>query len=209
MGNFMEGKVTQTFISYASEDAIFADLVKMKLKDAGITVWLDHGKLRVGDEWRKVIDEGISSSNSIIVIITPKSCQSSYVTYEWAYALGKGLKIIPLLLKDAEIHPRLDVLQYLDFRNQREGPWEVLFREIDTKEDGPKKELGYGTDSIAIERISDYFKRTGYKMISFEGVRKYIDPIYEDEFLQDLIRRNYKQLRIATLKGGKKGVAFI
>src|SRR5436190_23934664 len=34
----------------------------------------------------------------------------------------KGIKVIPLLLEECEIHPRLAVVQYLDFRNQRTGP---------------------------------------------------------------------------------------
>jgi CheY-like chemotaxis protein len=63
-------------------------------------------------------------------MVTPQSCESPYVTYEWAFALGKGIRVIPLLLEDCDIHPRLAVLQYLDFRNQRKGPWEELAKEI-------------------------------------------------------------------------------
>jgi hypothetical protein len=44
-------------------------------------------------------------------------------------------------------------------------------------------------------------------MVSFKGVRKRIDPKYDDEFLHDVIRRNHKQLRIATLDDGSIGVA--
>ena len=128
--------MAQAFISYASDDATFADLTKMKLKETCIDVWLDHGSLRPGGECRNAIDNGISSSDTMIVIITPQSCQSPYVTYEWGFALGSGKKVIPLLLKDSEIHPRLADLQYLYFRNQRAGPWDDLFREINTKKVG-------------------------------------------------------------------------
>jgi CheY-like chemotaxis protein len=122
--------MAQAFMSYASEDATFADLAMMKLKEANIQVWVDHGELHAGDEWRNAIDEGISSSNVLLVMLTPQSCKSPYVTYEWAFALGKGIKVIPLLREDCNIHPRLAVLQYLDFRNQRTGPWDALVREI-------------------------------------------------------------------------------
>jgi CheY-like chemotaxis protein len=126
----VELPMAQAFMSYASKDAIFADLARMKLKEAGVQVWIDHGGLRAGEEWRKAIDEGISSSDVLLVMITPQSCESPYVTYEWAFAIGKGIKVIPLLLEAADIHPRLAVLQYLDFRNHRTGPWEELIREI-------------------------------------------------------------------------------
>lgn len=122
--------MAQVFISYASKDSIFADLTKMKLKEAGIRVWLDHGELRGGDEWRDSIDRGINRSDMMLVILTPSSCESPYVTYEWGFALGKGKKVIPILLEDSQIHPRLEVLQYLDFRDPRSGPWDELFEEI-------------------------------------------------------------------------------
>ena len=54
----------QVFISYASRDAIFADLAKVKLDAAGIQVWLDQGALRAGAEWRKAIDEGIQGKEA-------------------------------------------------------------------------------------------------------------------------------------------------
>ncbi len=123
--------MAQVFISYASKDAIFADLTKMKLKEAGIRVWLDHGNLRGGDEWRDAIDQGIATSDVMLVVLTPSSCESSYVTYEWGFALGMRKKVIPILLEDANIHPRLEVLQYLDFRDPRSGPWNDLAKEIE------------------------------------------------------------------------------
>ena len=122
----------QVFISYASRDAIFADLAKMKLQAAGIQVWLDQGALRAGAEWRRAIDEGISSANVVLVVVTPQSCKSPYVTYEWAFALGRGIKVIPVMLEGNtdDLHPRLVVLQYLDFRDPRAIPWEALFKEV-------------------------------------------------------------------------------
>jgi hypothetical protein len=122
----------QVFISYASRDAIFADLAKMKLQAAGIEVWLDQGALRAGAEWRKAIDEAISSSHVLLVVITPESSKSRNVTYEWAFALGKGIHVIPILLEGNadDLHPRLAVLQYLDFRDPRALQWESLFTEI-------------------------------------------------------------------------------
>jgi CheY-like chemotaxis protein len=122
----------QVFISYASHDAIFADLARMKLLAANIQVWLDQGALRAGAEWRNAIDEGISSSHVVVVVVTPSSCKSAYVTYEWAFALGKGTSVIPVLLEGnvEDLHPRLAVLQYLDFRDRRALPWASLFKEI-------------------------------------------------------------------------------
>lgn len=122
--------MTQVFISYSSKDAMFADFTETKLNKAGVNVWLDHGELLGGDEWRESIDQGISSSDVILVILTPNSCESPYVTYEWGYALGQGKKVIPMLREDMKIHPRLELIQYLDFRDHRSGPWDKLIHRI-------------------------------------------------------------------------------
>lgn len=126
----MEKEKPKVFISYSTEDSVFADLIKLKLNAANIEVWMDQDKLNAGEEWRNEIDLGIINSNCLLLILTPESCKSSYVTYEWAFAIGRNKKVIPLLYVSSEIHPRLSVLQYLDFTNQRKGPWEQLFDQI-------------------------------------------------------------------------------
>lgn len=118
------------FISYASADADFADLVKMKLNAADIKAWMDQEQLNAGEEWRGEIDLGIIDSDVIIVILTPESCNSPYVTYEWAFAIGRAKKVIPLLYKKAQIHPRIDGLQYLDFTVQKNKPWDQLLTRV-------------------------------------------------------------------------------
>lgn len=119
------------FISYSSEDTVFAELVKMKLNAVNIEVWLDQDSLNAGEEWRKGIDKGIVGCDALLVILSPESAKSSYVTYEWAYALGRMKKVIPILYRQTEIHPRLNVLQYLDFTNTKNGPWQQLFKEVE------------------------------------------------------------------------------
>jgi len=127
----MKKERSLVFISYSTEDSVFAELVKMKLNAANIDVWMDQDKLNAGEEWRNEIDLGIINADALILIITPESCNSAYVTYEWAFAIGRRKKVIPLLYKTANIHPRINVLQYLDFTNQGKGPWEQLFNLIE------------------------------------------------------------------------------
>lgn len=120
----------QVFISYSTKNSLFADLTKLKLDAQGICVWLDAGDLRGGEEWRGSIDRGIAQSDVMVVILTPASCASSYVTYEWGFALGMKKKVIPILHEDCEVHPRLEAIQHMDFRDHRSAPWDVLAHEI-------------------------------------------------------------------------------
>jgi hypothetical protein len=118
------------FISHDHDDADFAELLKLQLEKNGITGWIDSERLKIGQDWRAEIDDGIASSIAIIAIMTPDARKSEYVTYEWAFAWGKGKKIFPIMLKQTTLHPRLESLQYLDFTNRVTRPWDELISSI-------------------------------------------------------------------------------
>jgi len=117
------------FISYNSKSEDFAELVKEKLEKESIQVWKDTNQIEAGKEWRNEIDRGLLNCDIVIVLLNQLSTKSPYVTYEWAFALGNGKTIIPVLIEDCEIHPRIEILQYFDFRNSKR-PWERLIERI-------------------------------------------------------------------------------
>lgn len=118
------------FISHDHDDADFAELLKLKLEKEGIDSWLDTERLKIGQDWREEIDHGIENSIAVIAVMTPEARKSEYVTYEWAFAWGKGKKIFPIMLKMTQLHPRLESLQYLNFTNHPTRPWDELIDSI-------------------------------------------------------------------------------
>jgi hypothetical protein len=119
------------FVSYKHEEKAFADMLVHQLKTAGFEVWLDDERLRAGENWREAINYAIKDSFALIFIITPESKLSEFVTYEWAYAQGAGIKVIPLMLRNTpNLHPQLEMLQYLDFTDQARPPWDKLIRRL-------------------------------------------------------------------------------
>lgn len=116
----------QFFVSHAREDGDFAELLKLRLEKEDVTAWIDIERLNVGEDWRQEIDTAIQNAVALIVVMTPVARQSDYVTYEWAFAWGAGVPVIPILLKETPMHPRLESLQYLDFTNQIARPWTKL-----------------------------------------------------------------------------------
>jgi len=121
---------TVVFISHDHDDGDFAELLKLKLERNGIMGWLDNERLKIGQDWRQEIDDGIVNSVAVIAIMTPEARKSEYVTYEWAFAWGKGKKIFPVMLKQTQLHPRLESLQYLDFTKRNSRPFEQLIESI-------------------------------------------------------------------------------
>ena len=114
------------FISYKHEDSDFAEILINRVEKAGFKTWVDSDKLAPGEDWRNGIDESIKNAFALIVIMSPEAKASEYVTYEWAFARGAGIKVIPVLYKSTQLHPRLEALQYLDFTIRTNRPWDTL-----------------------------------------------------------------------------------
>lgn len=118
------------FISHSHKDGDFAELLKLRIEKEGYSAWIDIERLRVGEDWRQEIDQAINDTSALIVVITPEAKESEYVTYEWAFAWGVGVKVIPIMLKQAQFHPRLETLQHLDFTNRAARPWNLLIEAL-------------------------------------------------------------------------------
>lgn len=113
----------QVFLSHSESDGDFAELMQFRLGREGIRAWIDVDHLDPGVEWREKIDESIMSSFALVAIMSPDARASEYVTYEWAFAYGKGVPLVPIMLRQTSFHPRLATMQYLDFTDRRARPW--------------------------------------------------------------------------------------
>ena len=125
------------FVSYKHEDVDFAENVMSRLEARGFPTWADQ-KIGAGEEWRTAIDLSIKNSFALIAIMTPEAKASEYVTYEWAFAWGIGVRVIPVMLRKTELHPRLEALQYLDFTVPMSRPWEQLLKEVQAASKVPR-----------------------------------------------------------------------
>ncbi len=212
--------MSQVFLSYSKVDHFFAELARIKLEEAGISVWMDQGQLRAGSDWRHGIDQGISESFAVILALSADSAASSYVTYEWASAMGKGKPIIPVRLNECQGHPKLEAIQHLDFSVAGHQPWSVLIeraQEIEHDNEVPEYDQAVEKDEGAenvpddndpiVESILTYLNQRGYQMVSFDRIRRRIDQNLSNERLEELIKQHRRILRPARLKGGRPGMA--
>jgi hypothetical protein len=142
------------FISYHRESLNLANTIKERIESVGINVWMDV-KLQAGENWRAEIEQAITRSICVIVIMSPKARLSEFVTYEWAYALGSGLTVIPILSEATQLHPRLELLQYLDFSDPERGPWEQLIKVVNGLNKPPRTDAPYDDSPNQIDGVSD------------------------------------------------------
>jgi hypothetical protein len=128
------------FLSHSKDDGDFAELLKLRLEREGYVAWVDTDRLAPGLDWRQEIDKAIKDAKALIAIMSPQARASEYVTYEWAFAWGCGKKVIPIMLRETTLHPRLATLQYLDFTNRIARPWVRLLDTLNGTKDGAPME---------------------------------------------------------------------
>jgi hypothetical protein len=199
------------FISHSHEDSDFAEILHSRLEQEGFSVWRDIG-IHGGEDWRLEIDQAIKEAFTLIVVMTPEAKASEYVTYEWAFAWGTGVKVVPILLKRTLLHPRLESLQYLDFTNRKARPWDTLtevLREAETPKSQeevrqstgiPDIEGEYHTHDSRQYRISITHISDGYYRVEnpeWEGVGLFDGEFYygvyktNDDVLLERLRGNW------------------
>lgn len=119
------------FVAYAREDGDFARQLIRRLQADDRVPWQDLRNLKGGVPWVPAIDDALRKAEALVVVMSPHATQSQYVAYEWAFALGAGIPVIPVIAKETgELHPKLQSLQYIDFTTGRGSPWVNLLKAL-------------------------------------------------------------------------------
>lgn len=96
------------FISYNHSDEKFVSLLESSLKEKSIDYFLDEKSISYGESISKSINDAFSSVTHLVVVISPGSDKSHWVSFEIGMALGKGLKVIPILT-----HPSMELPDFI------------------------------------------------------------------------------------------------
>lgn len=120
------------FLSYSRRDIKRVEELRQALIGQGYRPWIDPNP-RPGQDWRFEIDEAIRNSDAMLVVITPESANSIYVTYEWAYAMGNDVPIFVVVFHPAQMHPRLqsvgEIYNITGFTDENHF-WDYFLREF-------------------------------------------------------------------------------
>lgn len=121
----------KVFISYSRGDAEFAKRLRHELKQAELSAWLDVDGLEPGSEWQPKLEEALRTASAVVVCLSPKSANSAYVTFEWSYAMGAGVKVFPVIVRETSPHPWLSRFQWIDLSGKN-PPWSDLILALKT-----------------------------------------------------------------------------
>lgn len=103
------------FVSYSRKDQVFATRLADALTKLGADVWIDLEDIPAGTRWSKAIQNGLDTSDLMVVLISPSSSVSPDVEDEWNYFIDQSKPIVPLLVEPARVHYQLSRIQYINF----------------------------------------------------------------------------------------------
>lgn len=109
------------FISYSHKDKGFVEKLGKALVYNKHNIWIDEWELNVGDSIINRIQETISKSEGLLVVLSKNSVESEWCKKEITSGLLRELEekqvvVMPLLLDDCEIPLFLRDKLYADFR---------------------------------------------------------------------------------------------
>jgi TIR domain len=130
------------FLSHSSVDKPFIRQLATDLTAAGISVWLDEQKIRVGDSIPDQIAQGLAESDFFVVALSRQSSASEWVKHELNTALVSAIterrvKVLPAKLDDVEMPLSLGGTLYADFSKSYKDGLRAL---LDAMKDKPDVE---------------------------------------------------------------------
>jgi hypothetical protein len=106
------------FISYSRKDTGFVRQLARDLERAGYDPWWDIADLRGGQAWAAEIDKQIRACDLVVVVLSPDSNRSQWVSKETLRASEIGKPIVPVMCRASELPLPLIDYQYVDFRSR-------------------------------------------------------------------------------------------
>ena len=97
----------EVFVSYSSQDHSQVRKIVDRLRDAGISVWMDEGGIDAATLWSEAIVEAINECKVLIMMVSRHSTDSANVVKEVMLASESSKIILPVYLEPADIPTRL------------------------------------------------------------------------------------------------------
>lgn len=115
VGNKIETKYADVFISYTRNDADICNTVRYVLAQKGISVF-DESQLTAGTDWNDAIVNAIQNAKIVIPIITNNSLKSAWLMKETMFALDSAEKNGTLIVPIFESGVKLDKVPDLEYK---------------------------------------------------------------------------------------------
>ncbi|MEP3199154.1 MAG: toll/interleukin-1 receptor domain-containing protein [Lentilitoribacter sp.] len=119
------------FISYSQKDSGFVDILAANLVRAKHHVWMDRWELSVGDSLTQKIEDTLTDSGAILVVLSKSSVESQWCKRELTAGLVRELEeqqtlVMPIVIDDCKIPLFLRDKLYADFRKNPDEAFSLI-----------------------------------------------------------------------------------
>jgi hypothetical protein len=121
------------FISYSSEELDFVNGLVKRLRESGYSPWFNVSNIAPGSEWEPELMKGIEETAVVVLVVSPGAMKSSWVRKEWEGFLASKKPVLQLLYREAETPPELKAIQGIKFKEDDDGWYYDLLREIEAR----------------------------------------------------------------------------
>ena len=116
------------FLSHNSKDKSIVRALAERLRADGVRVWFDETSIAIGEHIGVALEQGLQTSRHIVLIMSPHTFASDWVTAErWSALfpdpLNKNRRFVPVLLADCQIPQILQSYKFVDYRDQSDAAY--------------------------------------------------------------------------------------
>jgi hypothetical protein len=113
--------MAKIFVSHSWDDKPLVRDLESRLREAGAEVWVDHAKVRGGDNLPKRISDALDWCDTLLLLWSKAAAESKWVEKEWTCAISLERTVIPCQLDATRLPPLLANLLYVDLRDREPG----------------------------------------------------------------------------------------
>jgi hypothetical protein len=208
------------FLSHSSSDRPLARELSARLRDRGISCWLDEEQLRPGEPWQQALEEGLKACNSLVLILGPEGI-GPWADNEVAYGIREQItdpsfRFVPVLgpgSNPEQIPAFLRTRTFLDLRSADPAAFELLVAALQgrpasfTKKRGrsPKVFLCHAKeDALRIEDL--YFKLQDENLDPWYDKKKLIvGDDWEEAILRAIANTDFFTIFLSSRSATKRG----
>ena len=110
--------VWQIYFNYGRSDELFACRLADDLHRSGASIWLDTYHARPGRHWARSIEQALTDSAVMVVILSPDALRTRHVALAWQAYLEAYRPVIPVLALPCEPPGLLRTRRPVDFSRE-------------------------------------------------------------------------------------------
>jgi hypothetical protein len=207
------------FISHSSSDSDYASSLAAELRSRGLSVWIDHERIRFGESIPQAISVGLSHSSCILAVVSHAFAASKWCRAEYEPLLVReieqgGILVVPVIKDDCPVPTLLSAKRFVDLRgNAKENARKLdelaqqiieshatptsTTTETDTKSFWVASQIECLTNENSLERLETYATRADNVDTAVELLETVSDLVGKFEDYVDDINAAVNESRIA------------